>query len=378
MKNETDIEVSVVCITYNHEKYIRKALDSILSQKASFPFEVIIHDDVSTDGTAEILGEYEKKYPRLSVVYEKTNQYSKGIDFFAPIVRGRARGKYIATCEGDDFWTDDTKLQRQWEALERHPECDMCACCGVTVTEDGIREVSMISPKERDGILTPEEVILGGAQYLVTAGLFFRKSMYDSMLAFEKIVGLDYSQQIKGALRGGIYYIARKMAVYRRYSQGSWTMQVLKNRERLDRQWELERNILNTLDKDTDGKYHAVIQERLKAYQTFPEQLEKNRESILSRLAAASGLRYLWGMGRRGNGFEEFCHKEEIRLDGVCDATNERIGGQTEYGNLIVSTDEVVERADVILASSQIIFDDLRKLGLANVVINLQPFMPYG
>ena len=210
----SDVRVSVICITYNQKKYIRRAIDSMLSQVTEFQFEVIVHDDVSTDGTVAILREYEEKCPEIiRVIYETENQYSKGVDFVAQMVRETARGKYIALCEGDDFWTDDHKLQLQYEVMEAHPECDMCACYGCTVTEDGVDEVSDIRPIKHDGILPVEDVIRGGGQYLVTAGLFYRRSMYDEMLSFERVIPLDYAQQIKGALKGGIYYIDRKMAV---------------------------------------------------------------------------------------------------------------------------------------------------------------------
>lgn len=98
----SDVRVSVICITYNQKKYIRRAIDSMLSQVTEFQFEVIVHDDVSTDGTVAILREYEEKCPEIiRVIYETENQYSKGVDFVAQMVRETARGKYIALCEGD-------------------------------------------------------------------------------------------------------------------------------------------------------------------------------------------------------------------------------------------------------------------------------------
>lgn len=113
--------VSIGCITYNHEKYIRDAIKGFLMQKTTFPFEILIHDDASTDGTADIIREYEKKYPdKIKPIYQMENQYSKGIPISATYQFPRARGKYIALCEGDDYWTDPYKLQKQVDFLEKN------------------------------------------------------------------------------------------------------------------------------------------------------------------------------------------------------------------------------------------------------------------
>ncbi|TWV15118.1 glycosyltransferase [Bacteroidaceae bacterium HV4-6-C5C] len=105
--------VAIICTTYNHKSYIRQCLDGFMMQKTDFAFEVLIHDDASTDGTVDIIREYEKKYPNIiKPIYQKENQYSKGIDVSIYIFP-RLNSKYIAWCEGDDFWVDPLKLQKQ-------------------------------------------------------------------------------------------------------------------------------------------------------------------------------------------------------------------------------------------------------------------------
>lgn len=106
--------VSICCITYNQENYIRDAIEGFLMQRTTFPIEIIIHDDASTDNTAKVVNEFAEKHPDLIVpIYQTINQYSQGIKPWPNFVFPRARGKYIALCEGDDYWTDPLKLQKQ-------------------------------------------------------------------------------------------------------------------------------------------------------------------------------------------------------------------------------------------------------------------------
>ena len=119
--------VSVCTLAFNHNPFIRECLDGILMQKTNFAFELIIHDDASTDGTADIIREYEAKYPNIiTPIYQTENQYSKGTRIMHQFVYPKAKGKYIAICEGDDFWTDPYKLQKQVDILESNSEYGMC------------------------------------------------------------------------------------------------------------------------------------------------------------------------------------------------------------------------------------------------------------
>ena len=114
--------VSIHCLVYNHEPYLRNAIEGFLVQETTFPFEILIHDDASTDNSATIIKEYAAKYPDLiKPLYQKENQYSKGVDITYDFQISRALGKYIAICEGDDYWTDPKKLQKQVDFLENNP-----------------------------------------------------------------------------------------------------------------------------------------------------------------------------------------------------------------------------------------------------------------
>lgn len=119
--------VSIVCTTYNHENYIRDAIEGFLMQETSFPVEVIIHDDASTDKTAEIIREFEARHPGLiRSICQTENQFSRFDGSIYRSIRHKIRGKYIARCEGDDYWIDPLKLQRQIEFLERHKDFSLC------------------------------------------------------------------------------------------------------------------------------------------------------------------------------------------------------------------------------------------------------------
>lgn len=116
--------VSISCITYNHAPYIRECLDGFMMQKCDFDFEVLIHDDASTDGSQEIIKEYQERFPNvINPILQTENQWSRGVrGMNAKFNYPRANGKYIALCEGDDYWTDPLKLQKQVDFLEENKD----------------------------------------------------------------------------------------------------------------------------------------------------------------------------------------------------------------------------------------------------------------
>ncbi len=134
--------VSVTCITYNHEHYIRKAIDGFLMQITNFPFEIIIHDDASTDRTAVIVQDYANQHPGLiRAILQEKNQYSKGVKPYSNIVIPKALGRYIAICEGDDYWVDPLKLQKQIDFLEANPDYGL-VCSDIKIIDKNNNKVS--------------------------------------------------------------------------------------------------------------------------------------------------------------------------------------------------------------------------------------------
>lgn len=257
------IMVSVICNAYQHENVIRDALEGFVMQKTNFPFEVLIHDDASSDGTAAIIREYEEKYPEIiKPIYSKENQYSKRDGSLPRLQYGRVKGKYIAFCEGDDYWTDPEKLQKQFDALEAHPEVDMCAHAASMRVGDELTRV--ISPSSEETLLSAEQVIAGGGGYFATNSLFYRAELQQTQYPFRKVLPFDYSLQILGSLRGGIWFLPDNMSVYRYLSSAtSWTSKM--KTDSAKRAVHLNRvvKMLSQLDVDTDRRYHEVIQERV-------------------------------------------------------------------------------------------------------------------
>ncbi len=130
--------VSICCAVYNHASYIAQALDSFLSQERDFAIEILVHDDASTDGTQAILRDYAARYPDVvKPLFETENQYSKGVAIDPTYNYSRAQGKYIALCEGDDFWCDPQKLQKQVAYMESHPDCTFLFTNGYIHDVDG-------------------------------------------------------------------------------------------------------------------------------------------------------------------------------------------------------------------------------------------------
>lgn len=170
--------VSIVCITYNQEFFIAQAIEGFLMQKTTFPFEIIVHDDASTDNTTGIIKEYEAKYPYLfSNIYQTENQFSKPNGDVAKIVFSAAQGKYIAICEGDDYWIDPHKLQTQVDFLESNPDYGM-VYSKVKVYIEKDKQFK----KRRFGrsISSFEDLLMGN--HISTPTVLFRKEIYFSYL----------------------------------------------------------------------------------------------------------------------------------------------------------------------------------------------------
>lgn len=253
--------VSINCITYNHEKYIAQAIESFLMQRTNFAYEVLIYDDASTDRTADIIREYENKYPDvIKPFYQTENQYSKGIRVGAAFNWPRAQGKYIALCEGDDYWTDPLKLQKQVDYMEALPGCSMCFHATELVKEDTSALGNKMRPYHCDSISSPEDIILGGGAFCHTSSVMFLKSITDHPPRFymEAPVG-DYALRLMCICHGLCFYIDEVMSAYRQFIPGSWTERVQNNREQ-NMLFQLQTiQMLKSFNEYSQGRFAAVV-----------------------------------------------------------------------------------------------------------------------
>ena len=220
-----EIMVSICCITFNQESFVRDALEGFVNQKTNFKYEVLIHDDASTDKTAEIIREYTTKYPEIiKPILQTENQYSKGLTNISGTWNfPRAKGKYIAMCEGDDYWICDEKLQRQVDYMEAHPDCSLTFHSAKVEVQGSAVTESMMRPYKKDRIVTPEEIIDKTSGY-ATASLMFRTEMVKELPEFYVNAPIaDIPLQLLAANLGYGYYMDEPMAVYRLGGAASWT-----------------------------------------------------------------------------------------------------------------------------------------------------------
>ena len=238
--DKNDCLVSILCTAYNHEQYIRSALEGFVSQKTGFAFEVLVNDDASSDGTAAIIREYAEKYPEIiRPFYQKENQFSKGIGYiYENIFYPNARGKYFAFCEGDDYWTDESKLQRQVNFLESHPDYSACVHNTTLHYCNGSRPDELLIPGRGDHEVLYENVIHGPIDAYHTSSLMARREIIVQTPDFYRAATAhgfaDYAWALLLRLKGGIWFIDRSMSVYRLFSnQAAWTSGVDRQYDKL-------------------------------------------------------------------------------------------------------------------------------------------------
>lgn len=255
------IMVSINCITYNHEKFIADALESFIMQKVDFDYEILVHDDASTDKTADIVRLYEAKYPNLiNAIYQSENIHSKGLRSCVYNQR-RARGKYIAICEGDDYWTDPYKLQKQVDYMESHPSCSVCVHAGYMVNENKEMKKRHVRPNIGDKEFTVKEIILGGGGLFVTnAMLYVRELGLNRPKFYEVSPVCDYPLMVYFALQGSVHYIDEFMSAYRVGVAGSWSNLTFSDTEKTVKHFKGTLEMLDELNRYTNNDYFDSIE----------------------------------------------------------------------------------------------------------------------
>lgn len=254
------IMVSISCVTYNHVEYIEQAICGFLMQRTDFKFEILIHDDCSTDGTQEIIKKYEKLYPDIIFpIFQKENQYSKGLSVTYSFQYPRARGKYIAICEGDDYWIDPLKLQKQVDFLEANSEYILCGTNGVYFNENINSPSRLFNIVDDTGELTMHDII--SSWNLPTAGLLFRKKLIDRTKDFNANVYSGDKKMLLCAIHNGrIMFLNRLSVVYRKNYKDSSASARLRKKKNVGLEYAKHCIELYTyFNAYSKGKYKQII-----------------------------------------------------------------------------------------------------------------------
>lgn len=258
-----DIQVSVCCVTYNHRDYIKKALDGFLMQKTSFKYEIVIHDDASMDGTTDILKEYQSKYPdTIKLILEEENQWTQNrIDVMKEFLFPQAKGKYIAFCEGDDFWIYDGKLQEQYDLMESHMEISACYHNAIIwdQNEDNIRLNVMNQPS---GYIDDEDIICTTRGWYPTASLFMRTEYIKEQPVFPMSTGDELWRNYL-ACRGKLYFINRAWSVYRNFSNGGWNTRYYADKALALEHYKNTVMYFREFNQYSQGRFEKYIEKRL-------------------------------------------------------------------------------------------------------------------
>lgn len=286
------ILLSIRCFVYNHEPYLRQCLEGFVMQKTNFAFEAIVHDDASTDNSAAIIREYAKKYPDIiKPIYETKNLYSRHDGSLQRAVDNAisSSSKYIAICEGDDYWIDPLKLQKQVDFLESHPNYSMCYHAVNHVVNGNVTGNDRRFENECD--ISTEQIIEGGGGFCATCSLVYRKEFLYNKPSYFKIAKVgDAPLQVFLATSGKIHYFPALMGTYRKNVPGSWSSRV----------WEKDRTIpyLNAIEwllafnKETNSKYEKSVLKRIYPYICFLIEHstidKKKKYSILNHFSITS------------------------------------------------------------------------------------------
>jgi glycosyltransferase involved in cell wall biosynthesis len=256
---ETMPLVSICCIAYNHDGFIRDAIEGFLIQETTFPVEILIHDDASADGTADIIREHEAKYPQLiKPIYQTENQWSKG-NKPGHINLARAKGEFIAVCEGDDYWTNPQKLQMQVTALGAAPDCSACIHNAWELDwATGSKQIFNTTCRKTRFTMREmfrHEFVVPTASMVIRTSLWEKSSRLSASWSGKTLVG-DRPMQLLLLDSGTFVYIDKVMSVYRRHAGGM--MQEL-NKSYIEKVIPNFIEMYINFDRSTGGRHRKLV-----------------------------------------------------------------------------------------------------------------------
>ena len=269
--------VSVICTAFNHERSIAQAMDSFLMQEADFGVEILIHDDASPDRTAAIIREYQERYPeRIRTVLQTENQHSKGIKV-GNFLRDIARGKYLATCEGDDYWTDPQKLLKQVTYMEAHPQASVCVHSAVKIDAAREKPMGFMRADTQSRTFGTEEIIERGGELFPTNSIMYRRATgLERPEFYQRAPVGDYPAMVFFSLIGDVYDMDEVMSAYRVNVRGSWTNRQFANTQRRRHFYKRMALMLDDIDRHTGYRYTESL-DRARRQNRWRQLIEEGR-----------------------------------------------------------------------------------------------------
>jgi glycosyltransferase involved in cell wall biosynthesis len=262
--------VTVILPTHNHAPFVARAVESILAQRTTFPFDILIHDDASTDGTADIVKRYAARYPeKVTLIAQTVNQYQTDKKIQTHILYPRITAKYTAICDGDDLWTDENKLQLQVDYLESHPDCTLCIS-GADKIDVNDCVIGAAAPYESDCIVSVDDMIRAGGEFCSSNTIVAPTALLNTQPEFCELTEVeDIPVHLWCTVNGYAWYFARHMAAYRYAVPGSWS--VRQNAAKRETQVATCRGVIGLLqgfDAYTQGTYKDSFEDAI-LYQKF-------------------------------------------------------------------------------------------------------------
>ncbi|MBR5094194.1 MAG: glycosyltransferase family 2 protein [Oscillospiraceae bacterium] len=263
---ERPIKVSVLCTAYQHAPYLRRTLESFVMQRTDFAFEVLVNDDASTDGSAEIVREYAELFPEIVRPFlQEKNLYSQGINIYDAVLYPAARGEYIALCEGDDCWTDREKLQRQVAFLDAHPDYTGCVHNTLVEKAGSGEKPRALFPRDGDRDIPFEQVLQGMSHAFHTSSILARRQYLTDPPDFRDVAFsygfTDHAIGLWLTMNGKVRFLDSCMSLYRIGSNPSaWSSGVDRQYGKLIRFVTGQREMLRAVAGHVDGERRALVE----------------------------------------------------------------------------------------------------------------------
>lgn len=279
-------EITVIIMTYNQKDYIKQAIDSVLSQKIDINFDILIHDDCSSDGTYEILCDYQKRFPnKIKIVRQESRKFL--IDGFNMMifkyVVPHIDSKFVAYCDGDDYWCDEFKLQKQYKFLKENDDYSMCFHNAYQLKRDGDMSSKWFIQEEGDVAMSNLVNDEPGIR-VATSSIFLKSSTFKNFSNWRKQFPVeDVPMYMTAALDGKIHRLKDVMCVYRQFASGSWTSQNKANSQRVIDHLEGIIRGTKLFDIETKHTYHNLVELQLSSCEFRIAFVKKDFKVLFSK-----------------------------------------------------------------------------------------------